>query len=106
MKNELKAIIDKTIEMKYYELQDDNFEDMTEEEKIDHDKQEDKILELQDKLKETLTDEQYKVLMEYSDELTMLSATEQNYMFNRGVKMGLNEFNYIREILGDSTLLL
>jgi hypothetical protein len=106
MKNELKAIIDKTIEMEYFELGKSNFEDMTEDEKIDHDKQYEKTLKLQDKLEEMLTGEQRKVLMEYNEELIGLSDMEQNYMFNRGVKMELNKLSYIKEILGEGTSLL
>ena len=106
MVKQLKNIIEKVIYMKYQDVQELNFEDMTKEEKAEYKEAYNKVSELQGKLKEMLTKEQWKVINECFDAESYLSAIEQRYIFNRGVKMGLQDLSFIREELGNENILL
>lgn len=96
----LKNIIENVIDMKCNEVIGLNFEDMEESEKEEHTEVHKQVLALENKLKETLTADQWKLFMELDTEVAHLEALEQDYLFKRGVKMGLNELRFIKYELG------
>lgn len=106
MNEKLKSIIEKVIEMKYIEMEELNFEDMTEKEKAEHEEVYNKVLELQNRLHKEFTKEQWGLVSDCMDAENLLSALEQRYMFNRGVKRGLNELSFIKDELGNGVVLL
>lgn len=106
MDKTLKKVIERTIEMKRYEVQDLNFSDMTEKEKKEYEAAFNKVLLLEDKLKGLIPKDLLKDLIDMSDAQATLVVLEQSYMFSHGVKIGLNELSYIKEELGSSVVLL
>lgn len=106
MNETVKNLVERVIEAEFNEVQYLNFSDMTDEEKKEHDEAYNKVLELQDKFRGILSQEQWKLFIEYSDTFSLLSTIEQIYMFNHGVKAGFNKLNYIREELGEAVIML
>lgn len=100
MSEHLKNIIKKVIDMKCRDVMENNFNDMTEQEATEHKELHNKTIELEKKLQAILSDEQLKLFAEYSDAESNLSTINEEYMFNRGVKMGLNELSFIKDELG------
>lgn len=86
--------------MKYEEVEDLNFKDMLTEEKIEYEAVSKKVLQLQKQLQEMLTDEQFKILDKCFDAMVEQSSLEDRYIFDHGVKAGLNELSFIKEALG------
>ena len=106
MMNTLKNIIKRTIDMKYQDMQEINFGDMTQKEKAEHEGASNEYSKLEGELKKTLTEEQWSAACECMDAFNLLNAIEQDYMFNRGVKAGLNELSFIREEMGSNIVIL
>lgn len=102
----VKNLVEDIITMKMKELMELNFKDMTEEEMTEHDKTYNEVLKLQDKLELLLPNDQMEVVDDLVSTYFYLAALEMEYMFRRGVKMGLNELHFIKEELGEQTILL
>ena len=95
MVKELKNMVETTINIKYREVQEISFADMTQAEKIEYREACSKVLALQDRLYNLLTKEQLKVLDECFSSEVSVNALEQHYMFDHGFKAGLNELGGI-----------
>lgn len=106
MNEKLKNIIKKVIKMKEEEIVDLNFSDMTEQKMVEHSEILLKASELEEKLANMLSKEQWKVMDEFCSTLNSLNAMEQEYMFDRGVKAGLNELSFIKDELGQGVVML
>lgn len=106
MNETVKNLVEGIIKMKCTEVQELGFSDMEVDDVIECDMFGDKILKLQDKLKKTLSKEQWDLFNEYIDTEVFLEAIHEGYMFNRGVKVGLNELSFIGEELGNKTVML
>jgi len=104
MEKSLKNIIEEVIKMKFYELEELNFEDMNVDDKKIYKDNITRMIALESAINETLSPEGKKMF----NELDILSgcniALENNYMFNRGVKTGLNELSFIGEELGTGVI--
>lgn len=106
MDKHLKNIIEKVIDIEAQEVQGLNFSDMNKQEKAEHEEAYKKVVVLQDQLEERLPKELQSLFKEYADAAAYLSAIEEDYMFNRGVKIGLTKLSFIREELGEAVIML
>lgn len=106
MNKQLKNIIEKVIEMKESEIQEHNFEGMTEEERSEYEELNNKFIELENEFKKSLGVEQQQLLNKCFDARSDISTIEQHYMFKKGVKIGLTDLHFIKEELGSGTVLL
>lgn len=102
----IKNLVERTIGMKYMELQDMNFSDMEESEVAEYEKANKKMVELQTKLFNIIPKEYHGLINECLDAVGDTFCIEENYIFNRGVKVGLNDLYYIREEMKGSMGLL
>lgn len=97
MNKTVKNLINKTIELEYFQLDGD----MTNLKKFeDYSELSDKYSELESKVYETLPKEYHNLIDDLTDMLNLVSATENKYMFKQGVIKGLTELNYLNDDIG------
>lgn len=102
----IKNLAERTIDLKYQYVQELNYSDMTQQEAAEYKEADKKYAELQDKLSEELTLELRTLFMKYTEAETNVLSLEESYMYKKGVLDGLTDLYFIREIMGNSVVLL
>ena len=106
MDKHLKNIIEKVIDMESQEVLELNFSDMNKQEKAEQEAAYKKAAVLQDKLKGLLPKDGQGLFRDYLNAAAYLQGIEEDYMFNRGVKMGWTRLSFIKDELGEAVIML
>lgn len=102
----IKGLVEGIIRSKYSDTQDLNFSDMEEKEAAEYAEVNKKYSQFQEELFKEIPKEYHKLINQYFDTYFELMCVEKKYMFNRGVKAGLKDLGYVRNVLGEGTVII
>lgn len=95
MDKKLKNIVEKTIELKFNQIQDRNLEDM--EDLKEYEVRSKRIIEIQRKLCDVIPKEMQDLLDEYGSLEIQQLCSEIRHYFKKGVKAGLTDLKFLEE---------
>lgn len=84
------------IENEYRHTRDTEVEDIRNE-YVEYEEYEKKKVRIIEKLKETLSDEEFDIVSELDDISSSMACLEQRYYFKKGVKAGIDNLNFLSE---------
>lgn len=93
----IEHLINNSLKAQYYNVQDDNFGDMNEDDNKESYENTEKILELEKAILSMLPIEGQKMYTELENLWGNKLSIESQYMFKRGVIEGLTTFDYLKE---------